>query len=1273
MTAVLAAVIDESTSLNTDVIDTILAQFLRADPRFSGAGAKGKKVAPIDERQTTLLLKDAPPAYNMAKTVCNACSEKMSRYISRYLGSILAEAPTMQLSIPTHTKKSGRHADGDSDDGLDGQSETDWMEVVNTHSLMKEMWRSTPDVLEELIPIMESELQSENHALRLLAVETVGDMIAGIGKGGVPRPTTLDPAAYPSHSVEPPNRTQVYDFFTTPTSQSSFASRYSNVYAAFTRRAKDPSAGIRAIWALMAGRIILTSAGGIGLDKEAERSLLRLLAECLIDVDERVRHNAVKAIETFDYEAIVRKLGAIGGVSEEGSLLSNLVSCTQDKKALVHNEAIPLVAKIWGVAYGAIAEGNDRIATMFGAIPSTLLSVYYKNVPEMNALVDRTLFESMLPLNYPPPKQKETNGATSQRIKDSQAILDAESERDALRAHRILLLVRDLDEKAKKVFMMVANSQPGYAKYMAAFLDLCTKNNAGVIDSGEKEIKKQLEKLIGYMVLKLPEPTKAADDLHKFAKINDKRGYQLIRFCIDSTSDYKKVRQAIRELLKRLDDVTGASPSFRTNILTLIYRCSVLIYNRSHVPAIIEYSRSDENGLAATAHEILKEISKHQSQVFKTHVQDLCKAIEDKAPRSLEDNESAGIVDDLKACAQFARISPHDLPQDRKFMQSLLAYVSKGQSYQAAKHAALIVLSVSDKKKMFARDIFKTCINDFQYGKGNYLARLAALSQVVLRAQEHIEAGDGDAVHDIAITQVLLNKQAMIAPKDGEADPEWTETPDDHCLAKMLALKILVNKLRSVETDDVDTAAQPVVTFLYSLLLKSGELGDGKSPAAHATRLRLLAGQLVLKLCCGSKFSNVISAQKFNLLSRLIQDPCEEVRRGYVAKLMKYLSKNQLSARFHSQLFLLAFEPVDKLKTSTMTWIRSRALTLQKGKDTSLESLFPRLISLLAHHPDFTSMSTSDDDYVQNLKDFAQYIIFYLMCIATENNLSLIYHLAQRIKQVQDGVSSKTSDNIWILSDLAQLAIRSFQDYKGWSLSAFPKKASMPAGIFTAMTSHDQAQEVAMKQFLPTELAEDGLDDVVKRMLRVSNKKRRHTDGVESAKKKPRNSVSSVPKEKKEKKVRPVKTPKSKKSRKERFGSDDVAPSSDRRRSARQTTGRTNKSYAELSSDEEDEEMADIEEDDADEGAEHSEASEAEASEPEEAEPARKTNGRSTRDKETPSKPTTRPAARSKSNGVKKEALPSRPARKTRQGASRKEPVNLSSDKSSELSEMSDE
>lgn len=41
---------------------------------------------------------------------------------------------------------------------------------------------------------------------------------------------------------------------------------------------------------------------------------------------------------------------------------------------------------------------------------------------------------------------------------------------------------------------------------------------------------------------------------------------------------------------------------------------------------------------------------------------------------------------------------------------------------------------------------------------------------------------------------------------------------------------------------------------------------------------------------------------------------------------------------------------------------------------------------------------------------FCRYILFYLTAVATEENISLVYHVAQRVKQFRDGLTPENSD-----------------------------------------------------------------------------------------------------------------------------------------------------------------------------------------------------------------------------------------------------------------------
>lgn len=134
-------------------------------------------------------------------------------------------------------------------------------------------------------------------------------------------------------------------------------------------------------------------------------------------------------------------------------------------------------------------------------------------------------------------------------------------------------------------------------------------------------------------------------------------------------------------------------------------------------------------------------------------------------------------------------------------------------------------------------------------------------------------------------------------------------------------------------------------------------------------------------------------------------------------------------------------------------------------------------LSLLAHHPDYSKEP-------ENLKDHARYILYYLNALASEDNLGLIYKYAERVKQARDGINANESERLYVLSDLAQAVIRKWELKKGWRMQTYPSRVPLPAGLFSAMPSHEEAQKVAETDYLP-----DGMDEILDGVVKNANKK----------------------------------------------------------------------------------------------------------------------------------------------------------------------------------------
>ncbi|KAK4169232.1 putative sister chromatid cohesion protein PDS5 [Cladorrhinum sp. PSN259] len=1159
MAEMLVVLVDEATSLPARVVDVIMAQFLRA--AAPGASSGKRSHIPLDDTQATLLAREEPEAYQIAKKLCQSIPDRMSRFVSQYFSDVIVDATSF-------AGKSGGHRDtddSDDEDGPSGPSDSDLKELRKAHTLIREIWKAAPQILQGVVQQVDAELSADNVHLRQLATETLGDMISGIGAAGPPPLPMLDPAAYPPPRLEGDDRieTQNLNILTKPISSISFPQTHSQIFHNFISRKNDKAPAIRAAWTTGVGYIISTSAGGTGLSREDEASLVRGLGEKLADSDERVRLAAVKAIESFSFEDVVMKLGASGGVAKEGSVLSTLADRCRDRKPAVRVAAMALLGKLWAVSTGELLAGNEAVTSALGGVPTRIYNAFYANDPELNVLLDRVIFECLVPLTYPPQKKGTKNAASNGSSQSqSQAASAAAADPDTIRAERILLLVRSLDTMAKKAFFAMQARVPQFASVLGTYIKQCELYNGGVMDDNAEKKTANLHKTIQYISQFLPNSPQVQQDLFRFAKINDRRNRNLMKYVIGQEHDFKTVHNALKELFRRVQ--ASKEPGIADTLLPLLYRSGSLLFNRSHLSTIMDYSRSDKDGMGQAAHEILNEISQHNADLFKTHIGQLCKDLVDQAPSATQENDPI-VAETLKACSTYSRKYPKDVPMDKEFTQTMISFALYGRPAKVAKHAVNILLSKKDSKSdQSAADLLQRIMKDWKYGSPHFLNKLAAVSQIELLAPKATHKFE-ENILNMTVQQLLL-----IVRKDASGkDSDWVDDADldEECQAKVLALKTLANRLRSMEVSEAKEKASPVWKLFMKLIREKGEVCKTKdTPAYHRSRLRLVAAQLLLKLCTQKHFDDLLTADDFNALALTTQDAIQEVRHGFVRKLQKYLAQDKLRSRFYTIVFLLAFEPNAEFKQRTETWIRSRARHFQGGKQPVLEAIMARLPSLLAHHPDYHAD-------LDELVDHARYILFYISLVATESNIGLIYKYAERVKQTHDALDPKSNAH-QVLCDLALAVIRKWQEKKNWAFRAYPDKVGLPVGLYNALKSHSEAQEIAEKQFVPEQIDEK-LDELLRAMDR--KKKRKPANDGASGESRPATKKSRVqsrqPKSSSSKSAsRKIATPKTKKSSAKPKKARSTAPVSDanRRRSGR---GAANQSYIERDSDDDDEEM----------------------------------------------------------------------------------------------------
>lgn len=127
------------------------------------------------------------------------------------------------------------------------------------------------------------------------------------------------------------------------------------------------------------------------------------------------------------------------------------------------------------------------------------------------------------------------------------------------------------------------------------------------------------------------------------------------------------------------------------------------------------------------------------------------------------------------------------------------------------------------------------------------------------------------------------------------------------------------------------------------------------------------------------------------------------------------------------------------------------------------EMIFPRLVHLLAHHPDFEMTHES-------VVEMSRYIKFYTLTVATADNISLIFHLAEKLKTVRDAESDLHSERVYALSDLSQRMVQSYAKSRSWTLTSIPAgKTKLPSDIFLPLPDATTANKILRTRYLPEE------------------------------------------------------------------------------------------------------------------------------------------------------------------------------------------------------------
>ncbi|RXK35355.1 hypothetical protein M231_07377 [Tremella mesenterica] len=836
------------------------------------------------------------------------------------------------------------------------------------------------------------------------------------------------------------------------------AKAYPAAWRAWLGRRVDKALVVRLAW-------VEAARGVLAKNPELRKEMEEALVDRIQDADERVRAAICKVIGSLDFETALHHLDAVS-LKAVGARMS-------DKKASVRQEAAAGLSKLWSLGYNEIESNNAHAIRQLGWVPDEMLRCLLRKdaPPDLRNQITTIFRQVILPLPA--------------KADDEQAWVD-----------RLLLVAsRLLNDESDESFVALERltGLRGYAKGASpyrTFIVSCEEYNGGVVDSAKELVKARLAFVTRAIASFFADADKARKDIEAFAAANEARLYKLFKTCADPQTNLRDLIKARNEFLRKLEQ---SHTDILETFTFIIDDASFNIINKTAIPLVLKAAQRPPAGrqgeaIAAASFRILKLIAKECAPMYRDYVQQLVIVMNEKKNDRL--CETA-----LRALSAICKVEPESAPQDRKVAERAMKLALEGTVKQAKLAARFLANS---KHKDLCVDLIKDLVEQSKESEDDHiLSHLRALAELALSAPSAFEQ-ESEEIIRFVIDDIMAKPSPST---DDTTEDAWTdeENLNIHDRAKLIGMKICAHRcLGYAREADAAVIFRPTLQMLVSILKHEGAVNENTMEGGYArTHMRLRATLCLLKLAKVRVFDKAMT-EYFQEITYTIQDPVFQVRNRFLHKLLEVLPAQRLLPRWNVLPALSAKDP----EAENILLVGKSSYSERIDR---VEMPLARLMLLLSHHPDFTWDP-------ENMKDIATFIALYLDCIATRDNVSLLYLIAGKIKTVRDSLleAPEDNENLYKLSELTQIIIRNRAQVHSWSITSYPGKIKLPRDIF-----HNLTDPAAVNRNLTRKYLDDETDTWAKNL----GKKAVNTAGPS---RKFRDSSSTTPTKKRVRKTKPA-------------------------------------------------------------------------------------------------------------------------------------------------------
>uniref|UniRef100_A0A8C0VMW9 PDS5 cohesin associated factor B n=1 Tax=Cyanistes caeruleus TaxID=156563 RepID=A0A8C0VMW9_CYACU len=711
------------------------------------------------------------------------------------------------------------------------------------------------------------------------------------------------------------------------------------------------------------------------------------------DPEEAIRHDVIVSIVTAAKKDLLL-------VNDH--LLNFVRERTLDKRWRVRKEAMMGLAQIYK-KYSLQSEAGKEAAKQISWIKDKLLHIYYQNSIDDRLLVERIFAQYMVPHNL------ETN----ERMKC------------------LYYLYATLDSNAVKALNEMWKCQNLLRHQVKDLVDLIKQPKT---DASSKAIFSK----VMVITRNLPDPGKAQDFMKKFTQVleDDEKIRSQLEMLVSPTCSCKQAEGCVREITKKLGNPKQPTNPFLEMIKFLLERIAPVHIDTESISALIKQVNKSIDGTADDEDEGVPTDQAIRAGLELLKVLSFTHPISFHSAETFESLLACLKMDDEKVAEAALQIFKNtgskieeDFPHIRSALLPVLHHKAKKGPPRQAKYAIHCIHAIFSSKETQFAQIFEPLHKSLDPSNFEHLITpLVTIGHIAMLAPDQFAAPLKSLVATFIVKDLLMNdrlpgkKTTKLWVPDEEVSPET--------LVKIQAIKMMVRWLLGMKNNHSKSGTS-TLRLLTTILHSDGDLTEqGKISKPDMSRLRLAAGNAIVKLAQEPCYHEIITLEQYQLCALAINDECYQVRQIFAQKLHKGLSRLRLPLEYMAICALCAKDPVKERRAHARQclvkninvrreYLKQHAAVSEKLLSLLPEYVVPYTIHLLAHDPDYVKVQ--DIEQLKDIKELV-FILEILMAKNENNSHAFIRKMVENIKQTKDAQGpddQKMNEKLYTVCDVA--------------------------------------------------------------------------------------------------------------------------------------------------------------------------------------------------------------------------------------------------------------